>query len=158
NNFPCIQLFPGSFHGKPLQLPQNVPKAPSFSKFSAWKTLSKPSSQLFRSARQLPFAFPRFSNLSAAPAPIPSRNQFWFRAPLIFLVPAVLLLTFFAIRHSRPDESLALSPASHETNWQAAMDFSPASTSASRRAIFPYSVIPGGVRDANELQSASSKD
>ena len=97
--------------------------------------------------------------MSAAPAPIPSRNQFWFRAPLLLLVPTVLIVTLVAIRHSRPDDSIAVSvPAPPETSWQAAMDFSPASTSASRRVVFPYSVIPGGVRDAGELQSASSKD
>lgn len=97
--------------------------------------------------------------MSAAPAPIPSRNQFWFRAPLVLLVPAVLLITFLAIRHSRSSDSLAVSALeSGQSNWQAAMDFSPAATSGSRRAVFPYSVIPGGVRDASELQSAAAKD
>jgi hypothetical protein len=75
------------------------------------------------------------------------------------LVPAVLLVTFIANHHSRSDDSLAVSlPASSQTNWQAATEFSEASTPASRRAVFPYSVIPGGVRDSDELQSASAKD
>jgi len=38
------------------------------------------------------------------------------------------------------------------------MDVSPSTAPESRRAVFPYSVIPGGVRDAKELQSAASKD
>jgi hypothetical protein len=95
-----------------------------------------------------------------APAPKPYRNQFWFRAPLLLLVPAVLLVTFLKLHHSRPSDDFApTAPVSSlQTNWQAAMDLSPASTTASRRAVFPYSVIPGGVRDAKELQSSASKD
>jgi hypothetical protein len=97
----------------------------------------------------------------SAPAPVqpPYRNQFWFRAPLLLLVPAVLLVVFFTFRHSRSRDAATVSApvSSLESNWQAAMDVSSAS-SGSRRAVFPYSVIPGGVRDAKELQSAASKD
>jgi hypothetical protein len=42
------------------------------------------------------------------------------------------------------------------TNWQTAIDTS--APVESRRTIFPYSVIPGGVRDARELASAASRD
>ena len=96
-----------------------------------------------------------------APAPAsPYRNEFWFRAPLLLLVPAVLLVTFFAVRHARSRASaVASAPVSSlETSWQAAMDVSSSEAPESRRAVFPYSVIPGGVRDANELQSAATKD
>jgi len=42
------------------------------------------------------------------------------------------------------------------TDWQAAFD---APTEASeRRAVFPYSVIPGGVRDAAELRKRADAD
>lgn len=97
-----------------------------------------------------------------APAPKPYRNQFWFRAPLLLLVPAVLLVTFFALRHKRASDNLTASApvSSLQTNWQAAIDVSTtaAASESSRRAVFPYSVIPGGVRDEKELQSAASKD
>jgi len=115
--------------------------------------------KLFRSALQLPFKYPRFAKLNApAPAPTPYRNQFWFRAPLVLLVPAVLLVTFF---HHARSRATAVAPApvsSLQTNWQAAMNVSSSEAPESRRAVFPYSVIPGGVRDAKELQSAASKD
>jgi hypothetical protein len=120
-------------------------------------SLTKP----FRSALGLPFKYLRFSNLNApAPAPTPYRNQFWFRAPLLLLVPAVLLVTFFAVRHarSRATQSATGPVSSLETNWQAAMNLSSTEAPETRRAVFPYSVIPGGVRDAGELQNAAKKD
>jgi hypothetical protein len=42
------------------------------------------------------------------------------------------------------------------TNWQAAID--QATPGAAHRAVFPYSVVPGGVRDAQELRSAVGAD
>src|ERR1700751_5591377 len=107
-----------------------------------------PVSKFFRSALQLPPALLRFKNLKA-PAPVtqPYRNRFWFRAPLLLLVPAVVLVTLFALRHSHRREAGATLPiAPLEANWQAVFDLS-TSTSASpesRRTVFPYSVIPGG--------------
>ena len=97
---------------------------------------------------------------AAAPAPVPQRNQFWFRAPLALLVPAVLLVTFFAIRHSRSQAGAALrAPVpSLQTKWQTAFDLSAFASPVSRRTVFPYSVIPGGVRDANELRAAAAQD
>ena len=97
-----------------------------------------------------------------APAPAPKvyRNQFWLRAPLVLLVPAVLLVAFFAVRHARSRANVGASApvSSLQTNWQAALDVSASAIPESRRAVFPYSVIPGGVRDAKELRSAASKD
>jgi hypothetical protein len=94
-----------------------------------------------------------------APAPKPYRNQFWFRAPLLLLVPWVLLVTVFAVRHSHRQAPSALSVSvSLQTNCQTAFDLSASASPASRRVVFPYSVIPGGVRDANELHSAAAKD
>ena len=95
------------------------------------------------------------------PAPAPLPRQVWLRSALILLVPAVLLVTSLAIRHVR-SRAAADAPAqvsSLQTNWQSALDLSEAAASAApRRAVFPYSVIPGGVRDAKELQAAASKD
>jgi hypothetical protein len=94
-----------------------------------------------------------------APAPVtqPYRNRFWFRAPLLLFVPAVLLVTLFALRHLHRAEAVPNgSIASLGTNWQTVFDLS--ASTESRRTVFPYSVIPGGVRDANELRSAAAKD
>ena len=95
-----------------------------------------------------------------APAAKPYKNQFWFRAPLLLLVPTVLLVPFFAVRYLHRQAPLSLSApvSSLQTNWQTAFDLSASASPASRRVVFPYSVIPGGVRDANELHSAAAKD
>ena len=96
-----------------------------------------------------------------APAPVtqPYRNRFWFRAPLLLLVPAVLLVTFFAFRHAHRAAAAPNAPISSlQTNWQSAFDLSASASPESRRAVFPYSVVPGGVRDASELRSAAAKD
>jgi hypothetical protein len=96
-----------------------------------------------------------------APAPVtqPYRNRFWFRAPLLLLVPAVLWVTFLALRHSHRAAAVPNAPISSlQSNWQTAFDLSASASPESRRAVFPYSVIPGGVRDASELRSAAVKD
>lgn len=41
-------------------------------------------------------------------------------------------------------------------NWKGAPDFS--SNSLTQRPVFAYSIVPGGVRDAQELQKAASAD
>ena len=97
----------------------------------------------------------------SAPAPVtqPYRNRFWFRAPLLLLVPAVLLITLFTLRHLQRAAAVTNVPVSSlQTNWQSAFDLSASASPESRRAVFPYSVIPGGVRDASELRSAAAKD
>src|SRR5262249_20919160 len=86
-----------------------------------------PLTKLFRSALELPLTYMRFKNLNAsAPAPVPRRNQFWFRAPLVVLIPAVLLVAFVAIRHWHPRSAFEVSaPVSLlQTDWQAALDAS----------------------------------
>ena len=95
-----------------------------------------------------------------APGPSPYRNRFWFRAPLVLLVPAVLLATFFALRysHSREADVASAPDSSLQTNWQPAMNVSALVPSGTRRTVFPYSVVPGGVRDAKELSTAAAKD
>src|SRR5215475_9406103 len=120
-----------------------------------------PFRTLLRSALRLPSKYMRFTNLNApAPAPMPYRNRFWFRAPLLLLVPAVLLVTFFSIRHalSREAEVPSRTYGSLQTNWQSAIDISTSASTGSRRTVFPYSVVPGGVRDAKELGTAAAND
>jgi hypothetical protein len=71
----------------------------------------------------------------------------------VFLLPFFLLLSLVAIglrpeqlvEFEKPGRSLA-------KNWQSAVYLS--SSSEPQRAVFPYSVIPGGVRDARELTAA----
>jgi len=113
---------------------------------------------LFRSAVQLPFLISRYIALQApAPAPLPRRNSFPLRFTLFLLVPLVLLVTFLALHrpHSEP-VATAAPQSSLPTNWQSAVDLT--ASPESRRTIFPYSVIPGGVRDARELTNAVAKD
>jgi hypothetical protein len=116
--------------------------------------------QLFRSALRLPFNYLRLTNLNApAPVPAPYRNRFWFRVPLVLLVPAVLLVTFFALRHPLSREAEASAPdSSLQTNWQPTINVSALVSSGVRRTVFPYSVVPGGVRDAKELSTAAAND
>jgi hypothetical protein len=128
--------------------------------FLAWKTLSRPYLQVLPFGITIAFTLSRSKNLNA-PAPVtqPYRNRFWFRAPLLLLFPAVLLVTLFALRHSHRAEAVRNGPiASLQTNWQTVFDLSASASPESRRAVFPYSVIPGGVRDANELRAAAAKD
>jgi len=81
------------------------------------------------------------------------------RATLL-VVPAVLLVTFFAVRFRRlqPSEpaSANVSAAATEPH-NSPIDLPTASTSTTR-TVFPYSIVPGGVRNAQELQSAAAAD
>ena len=79
------------------------------------------------------------------------------RATLV-LLPAVVLATFIAVRvfQSTTHEESRTQISSLSTNWQDSFDL--ASKSLSQRPIFPYSVVPGGVRDARELQNAADAD
>ena len=92
-----------------------------------------------------------------APAPVRRHRSFPLRITLVLLVPSVLLVTFFSLRSSRSLPVVISAPApSLPTNWQSAVDLTPAPES--RRPVFPFSVIPGGVRDARELTNAVAKD
>jgi hypothetical protein len=70
----------------------------------------------------------------------------------------VVLATFFGIHQYTRLAALRASSqfTSLAYNWQASLDL--ASSSAVPRPVFPYSVVPGGVTDANELQSAAAAD
>jgi hypothetical protein len=95
---------------------------------------------------------------SAAHAHTPRRSRSWLPALVIFLIPSVLLVTFLSLRIPHPASPALRGPYySLATNWQASLESGPALTD-SHRTVFPYSVIPGGVRDAHELNAAVAKD
>ena len=110
-------------------------------------------------AAQLPLLALRKQKLSG-----PSRNSQFSHLPRIiaratlFFLPVVLLVLFFTVRalhqSSAIDNHTAV--ASEAADWQDS--FEPASAQPTKRAVFPYSIVPGGVRDAQELQSAASAD
>jgi hypothetical protein len=70
---------------------------------------------------------------------------------LFFLVPLLVVVVFARIE-LRPAAPPALDKSSLRDNWQAAIDAF--SSSGPHRTVFPYSVIPGGVRDSRELTAA----
>ena len=77
---------------------------------------------------------------------------------LVGVIPAVLLVTFLVAHFSRHASPNRVSIARVEFNLapEVPAEFSPAGLSP--RPVFPYSVVPGGVRDAQELQKAASSD
>ena len=77
---------------------------------------------------------------------------------LIAVVPAVLLVTFLVIHFSRHATTNHVPTSKIESNLtaDASAEVSPAKLTP--RPVFPYSVVPGGVRDAQELQKAVSND
>ena len=79
------------------------------------------------------------------------------RAAMLF-VPLVVLGGFLAIKIVRygSAELPQISADSLAADWQTSLDLS--ASSVAHRPVFPYSIVPGGVRDARELQSAASKD
>jgi hypothetical protein len=94
---------------------------------------------------------------AAAPRPSQRRDPVRFRSLAVLLVPSVLLVTVFAIREFTHSAAAARSPIfSLAANWQSAFDFN--TPVESRRPVFPYSVISGGVANAKELTSAVAKD
>ena len=148
------------FSGELLLVYEDVLDAPRISLFLAGQILPQPCPQV------LPFGIPialcslEVKNLNP-PAPVtqPNRNRFWFRALLLLLVLDVLWVALFAPHPSHRAEAVPNGPiASLQSNWQTAFDLSTSASPESRRAVFPYSVIPGGVRDADELRSAAAKD
>jgi hypothetical protein len=97
------------------------------------------------------------------PAPGPLKSRFShlpriFARAALLLVPVILLGTFLTlsiVRHGSFELSQS-SPSSIAPNWQGALDLS--SNSLLPRPVFPYSIVPGGVRNAQELQKAASAD
>ena len=105
------------------------------------------------------------------PAPGPVKSRFShlpriFARAAMLLVPAALLFTFLTVKLLRysaaeqahmPVYSQAVNSGGNGApNQNDELGLSAASQS--RRPIFPYSIVPGGVRDARELQSAASRD
>ena len=90
---------------------------------------------------------------AAAPAPSPRRDYALSRFHAVLLVASVLLVTFFAFR-----------PPSLSTGRRTAVVNSSPSTFdldasvVTRRTVFPYSIVPGGIRDSQELNAAIAKD
>jgi hypothetical protein len=76
----------------------------------------------------------------------------------MLFIPAVLLVTFLTVkvlRHSAA-EPAPMPAYSQDANTPESLD--PSAASQPQRPIFPYSIVPGGVRDARELQSVASHD
>ena len=136
------------------------PLRPFFDRFWRGRPALSPFLTRFRSATQLPVRIVRKIQL---PGPVTPKSRFShlpriFARAALFLLPAVLLVTFFSIRafrHSSHEES-PTPVSSLSANWQTSLDLS--TKSLSQRPIFPYSIVPGGVRDAHELQSAVAGD
>ncbi len=74
----------------------------------------------------------------------------------MLFIPAVLLVTFLTIKIVRHNSAEQAQLPAYAQNAPLLLDLS--ATSQSQRTIFPYSIVPGGVRDARELQSAASHD
>lgn len=81
-----------------------------------------------------------------------------FGRALIAVVPAVLLVTFLVVhfsRHTTPNR-VPIAKLEFTLTPETSAEVSPAGLSP--RPVFPYSVVPGGVLDAQELQKAASTD
>ena len=97
------------------------------------------------------------------PAPGPLKSRFshlpriFVRAAML-LIPAALLFTFLTIKLVRYNsaKTAQLPTYSQFANAQDSLGLSAASQP--QRPIFRYSIVPGGVRDARELQSAVAHD
>src|ERR1700722_2049126 len=88
----------------------------------------------------------------------------------MLLVPAVLLFAFLTVkllRYSAAQQAHALVYSQDVNSQDDSQDNNApdengqrtlSAPSQPRRPIFPYSIVPGGVRDARELQSAASHD
>jgi hypothetical protein len=77
---------------------------------------------------------------------------------LIAMVPAVLLVTFLLVHFSRHATPNRVPIAKIEFILAPEVAAEVSSAGLSPRPVFPYSVVPGGVRDAQELQKAASSD
>ena len=77
---------------------------------------------------------------------------------LLGVIPAVLLVTFLVVHFSRHASPNRASIAQVEFNLAPEVPTEVSPAGLSPRPVFPYSVVPGGVRDAQELQKAASSD
>src|ERR1700719_3947668 len=131
-----------------------------FARFWRGRIATRLFLQRFRSAAQLPFSSSRNAMLPAPAAPTSRYShlpRIFARAAMLF-VPLVVLGGFLAIKIVRygSAELPQISADSLAADWQTSLDLS--ASSVAHRPVFPYSIVPGGVRDARELQSAASKD
>src|SRR5258708_2744344 len=132
-----------------------------FARFWRGRPATSPHFTRFRSAAQLPLGIVRNITLPRPVVAPKSRYahlpRIFARAALLFL-PAALLVTILTVkvlRHSAAEQA-SMPAYSQDANTQESLDLSAASQP--QRPIFPYSIVPGGVRDARELQSVASHD
>jgi hypothetical protein len=93
-----------------------------------------------------------------------SRKSRFAHLPRVFarvslvLLPVVVLVVFLAFHALRQEPATQLPLPAHVAPmaWQESLE--QAAMPVANRAIFPYSIVPGGVRDARELQTAVSTD
>ena len=131
-----------------------------FDRFWRGRPALSPFLQRFRSAAQLPLGMARKVQL---PGPIRLKSRFShlprvFARTALIVLPAVLLVTFVAMRAFRhaAEEKSQTQTSVLLASSQTSLDLS--AQSLSQRPIFPYSIIAGGVRDAHELQNAAAAD
>jgi hypothetical protein len=150
---------PGISYWKDPRMRKNVSAGPFFDRFWRGRPALPLFRQRFRSATQLPLHIARKIQL---PGPVTPKSRFShlpqiFARAALFLLPAPLLVTFFSIRTFRSfHEESPTQVSSLSANWQTSLDLS--TKALSQRPIFPYSIVPGGIRDAHELQKAAAGD
>ena len=93
---------------------------------------------------------------AAAPSPSPRRDYAWPRSLAALLVASVLLVTVFSLRRFRHSTAVQVAASPIVNSGQTTFELN--TPPDSRRTVFPYSVIPGGVRDGRELHAAIAKD
>lgn len=81
-----------------------------------------------------------------------------FGRAAIVVVPAVLLITFVTVRILHHFEQNQQQMAVYSLIPDAPDLENMAASAAAGRPIFPYSIIPGGVRNSDELQKAAAHD
>ena len=81
-----------------------------------------------------------------------------FRRAALLFIPPVLLLTLLTVRllHNHAAQQAQIESAL-DTSSQPALELA-STSSLQQRPVFPFSIIPGGVRDVHELQSAVTAD
>ena len=137
------------------------PLRPVLDRFWRGRIAFSPLLKRFRSAAKLPLLMLRKVQVRA---PALSKSRFSHLPPVLarvalILLPAVLLVTIFAVhnsRHRAADSTQTASASSLAANWETSLALS--SASLTQRPVFPYSIVPGGVRDAHELQTAAAGD
>jgi len=81
-----------------------------------------------------------------------------FGRALVATLPAVLLVTFLTVHFSQHASPNRESNSSTDLSASVQVPIEHSSATLSPRPIFPYSVVVGGVRNAQELQKAASAD